>query len=209
MAEIKNLVFDLGNVIIDIDYAQTVAEFQKLAIVDFSEVLSYSTQHHLFDDFEKGAISPAHFRNELRKFLKPDTTDEAINNAWNAIIRHYPPAKFELLRQLKTRYPTFALSNINEIHVGTIKNSVKKHFNEPDIHSFFKGIYYSNEVGHRKPDKEIYEILLQRENLNAHETFFVDDKAENIEAAKKLGFQAWHLADREKLVELLQQLKII
>jgi len=209
MAEIKNLVFDLGNVIIDIDYAETVGEFQKLAVVDFSEVLSYSTQHNLFNDFERGTITSAQFRNELRKFLKPGTSDEAIDHAWNAIIRHYPPAKFEMLCNLKNWYPTFALSNINEIHVDTIKKAMNRHFCEPDIHSFFHGVYYSNQLGHRKPDREIYDVLLQRENLNPGETFFVDDKAENIETAKKLGFQAWHLADRDKLFELLQGLKII
>ncbi len=209
MAEIKNLVFDLGNVIIDIDYAETIGEFQKISAVDFSQILSYSKQLNIFDDFERGTISAAEFRNKLRQFLKPGTSDEAIDHAWNAIIRHYPPAKFELLRKLKSQYTTFALSNINEIHVETIKGAMNKHFGQPDIHSFFHNVYYSSQVGHRKPDKEIYELLLRRENLNPVETFFVDDKTENIEAAKKLGFQAWHLADREKLFDLLQDLKII
>jgi glucose-1-phosphatase len=124
-------------------------------------------------------------------------------------LRHYPAAKFDLLLGLKGKYKTFALSNINEIHVNTIRQTINKQFGEVDLHPFFHQVYYSNEVGHRKPNKEIYEVLLQRENLNAAETFFVDDKIENVEAARKLGIQAYHLADREKLFELLQGLKII
>jgi HAD superfamily hydrolase (TIGR01509 family) len=93
--------------------------------------------------------------------------------------------------------------------VQTVENDILKHFGNKGMPDFFHKAYYSNQMGHRKPDKEIYELLLQRENLNPHETFFVDDKIENIETAKRLGFQAWHLADREKLFDLLQGLKII
>lgn len=209
MAEIKNLVFDLGNVIIDIDYAVTINEFQKIAAVDFGEILSYSKQLNLFDDFERGSISAAQFRNELRKFLKPGTSDEAIDHAWNAILRHYPPAKFEMLRQLKNRYQVYALSNINEIHVDTVQTDIARQFGEPGVHAFFNKMYYSNQLGARKPERKIYELLLQRENLNPEETFFVDDKVENVAVAKQLGMQAWHLADREKLFELLGGVQII
>lgn len=205
MKRFQNLVFDIGNVLVDIDYNVTVAEFQKLATIDFSQIVSYSKQHHLFDWFETGKISAADFRRELRQFLRPEVTDDEINRAWNSILLHYPADKFTLLQQLKTGYRTFALSNINEIHVEEIDRVAKQQFHVPDFASFFHKAYYSHEVGHRKPELEIYQAILQQENMNPAETFFVDDKEENIEAAKALGIQAYLLKNRDQLTDLLTQ----
>ena len=209
MTKFKNLIFDIGDVIIDIDYLVTIAEFQKLAAVDFSEIVSYHKQNKIFDLFETGKLSAQQFRNELRKFLKPEVTDEEINLAWNSILIAYPKNKFTLLIELQTRYATFALSNINEIHVDAINLAAKEKLGVDSFGSFFARAYYSNEVGFRKPDRKIYELILAKENLIAEETFFVDDKAENVEAAKQLGIHAYQLKDRNKLHELLAELKII
>ena len=209
MQPFKNLIFDLGEVIIDIDYRQTIAAFQKLAVVEFSTVVSYSAQNPVFDLYEKGKVSTAVFRDELRKFLRPGTTDKEVEDAWNAIFQDFPVRKIELLKQLKTRYNTFALSNINEIHVASIDEAARTKFGAPDFASFFHAAYYSNVVGYRKPEKEIYELILQKEGLVADETFFVDDKKENIEAARAFGIHAYQLTDRNKLPELLAELKII
>ena len=209
MQPFKNLIFDLGEVIIDIDYRKTIAAFQQLAIVDFSMVVSYAAQNPVFDLYEKGKVSTADFRNELKKYLRPGTTDLEIENAWNAIFMDFPPQKIELLKQLKSRYKTFALSNINEIHVATINEVAKAKFAGPDFGSFFHRAYYSNEVGFRKPEKEIYRLVLDKEALKPEETFFVDDKPENVEAAKAFGIHAYQLKDRNKLHELLSELKIV
>ncbi len=209
MQQFKNLIFDIGDVLIDIDYIVTIGEFQKLSAVDFSEIVSYNKQYHIFDLFETGKVTAQQFRDELKQFLKKGTTDEEITRAWNSILIHYPEPKIALLKELKTRYKTFALSNINEIHVESINQAAKAQFGAGSFGDFFHRAYYSNEVGMRKPEKEIYEWVLQQENLNARETFFVDDKAENVEAAKTLGIHAYQLTDRNKLKELLAELRII
>lgn len=209
MTAFKNLIFDIGDVIVDIDYIVTIGEFQKLAVVDFSEIVSYNKQSNIFDQFEKGKITAQEFRDGLKQFLKAGTSDEDINKAWNSILIHYPEQKITLLKELKTQYRTFALSNINEIHVHSIDEAARAQFGVQSFGDFFHHAYYSNEVGYRKPEKEIYELVLQKENLIAGETFFVDDKAENVEAAKTLGIQAYQLTDRNKLKELLTDLKII
>lgn len=213
MAKIKNLIFDIGDVIIDIDYPTTIAEFQKLMsddkTVDFSNIVSYNKQNKIFDLFETGKLSAPQFREELRKFLKKDASDEEINRAWNSILIAYPQQKFDLLKELQTRYSVFALSNINEIHVDALNLAAKEKLAVNLFSDFFHRAYYSNEVGFRKPEKEIYELILTKENLIAEETFFVDDKIENIEAAKQFGIQAYQLKDRNKLHDLLAGLKII
>ncbi len=209
MQQFKNLIFDIGDVIVDIDYLVTIAEFQKLSQVDFSEIVSYNKQSHIFDLFETGKVTAQQFRDELKQFLKPGTSDEQITTAWNSILIHYPEKKIALLKDLKQRYKTFALSNINEIHVDSINVAARAQFAVDSFSVFFHHAYYSNEVGFRKPDKEIYEFVLQKENLIPGETFFVDDKAENVEAAKKLGIQAFQLTQRDKLEQLLAELNII
>lgn len=209
MSAYKNLIFDLGNVIVDIDFSKVVAEFQKISDTNFSELLSYQQQHQLFDLFEVGKISARQLRDELKKFLKHNVTDEQIDFAWNSIITGYPEEKFSLLADLKKRYKTFALSNTNEIHVGTMDEALKEKFGADGMKDFFSGIYYSNQIGMRKPDKEIFEFVLKKENLKPQYTFFVDDKTENVEAAKRLGIQAFHLAERNELREMLAELKII
>lgn len=213
MSNFKNLVFDLGNVIIDIDYQLPIAEFQKLVPADsglnFSSIVSYSTQHKIFDLFEKGQITVPQFRNELRQFLKQDVLDSDIDLAWNSILLTYPKPKFDMLLDLKKRYRTFALSNINELHVDAIDAVARQKFGVSKFADFFHAAYYSNEVGYRKPEPQVYEILLRAENLKPEETFFVDDKLENIEAARALGIQAYHLAERDKLQHLLTELHIL
>ncbi len=209
MNNFKNLIFDIGNVIIDIDVSVTVAEFQKLATVDFTEIISYSKQHHVFDALEKGEITPQQFRNELKRFMKPNVSDAQINAAWNSILIHYPQQKFSLLKELKTKYKTFALSNTNEIHIATFNESVKRIFSADNFESFFHRAYYSSDWGMRKPDKKFYELVLQKENLIARETFFVDDNLENVEAAKRLGIHAYQLKESDKLHELLRETEVI
>ncbi len=209
MQPFKNLIFDIGDVIVDIDYKVTVGEFQKLSAVDFSEIVSYNKQSHIFDQFETGKVTAQQFRDELKKFLINGTTDEAITRAWNSILIHYPAQKVALLQSLKSKYKTFALSNINEIHVHSLNLAARQQFGVNSFSEFFNTAYYSNEVGFRKPDKEIYEFVLQKENLIPAETFFVDDKAENVEAAKQVGIQAYQLTNRDKLHDLLAELKII
>ena len=208
MKAFKNLVFDIGDVIIDIDVAAAVGKFQELAVVDFSKLISHSAQESIFNRFEMGKISAAEFRKELRAYLKPEVSDEEINAAWNSILVAYPPEKFALLKELKTRYRTFTLSNTNEIHIETFNESVKALFGQ-DFASFFHRTYYSHQLGFMKPHKEIYELVMQKENLIADETFFVDDKMENVEGAKAVGWHAYHLTDRNKLHDLLARLKII
>ena len=209
MAAYKNLIFDLGDVIVHIDYPTTIAEFQKFALIDFNTIVSYSAQDKIFDLFDKGKVSAQQFRDEMKKYLRPDTTDRAIDFAWNSLIMAYPEKNFELLNELKKRYKVLALSNINPIHLDEIDRVAKQTFGVENFESFFHRAYYSHIAGYRKPEKEFYQMLIKSENINPAETFFVDDKPENVEAAKSLGLRAFQLKDRTKLFELLKQEKII
>jgi putative hydrolase of the HAD superfamily len=201
-AHIRNIIFDIGNVLVDIDYNVTIAEFQKLAKVDFAEIVSYSKQERIFDRFEKGEISVNEFFAGLRKYLKDDVSDAQITDAWNSILIHYPKAKFDLLEKLKAHYNVFALSNINQIHADSLDVVAQNQLGKNSFRDFFHHAYYSHEMGFRKPETEIYQLVLNEQKLIPAETLFIDDKAENTDAAASLGIQTHHLTSPDKLFEL-------
>ena len=205
LTNIDAIIFDIGNVLVDIDYEVMVAEFKKIASIDFREIVTYTSQDQIFDLYEKGVISTPEFRNRLRKYLKPGITDAEIDAAWNSILIHYPPAKFELLKKLRAKYKIFALSNINDLHALAIEADVQRLFSVPGMGSFFDRAYYSHEMGQRKPEKEIYQTVIEREGLDPSRTLFIDDKQENTDAAKALGLQTHHLADRDGLLPLFEK----
>lgn len=208
MKKFDALIFDIGNVIIDIDFLIPMQEFGKLARVDFNEILQYNHRHHLFELFETGKLSEKEFHLKLRELLRPDVTDAEILAAWNSILVHYPTEKVQMLKQLKKTNRVLALSNINETHVTEMDRVTRERLGANNFSDFFHKAYYSHEVGLRKPDPAIYELVLKQENLNAANTFFVDDLPENIEAAKAIGLQAYHLKNPSQLQELLKELRI-
>jgi FMN phosphatase YigB (HAD superfamily) len=201
---ITAIIFDIGNVLVDIDYEVMASEFKKLSLIDFHQIVTYSHQDRVFDQYEKGLISTTDFRNTLRKYLRPEVTDVEIDSAWNAILIHYPAPKFELLKALRDRYKLFALSNINDLHLGAIDVQVQNRFGATDMGSYFDHAYYSHEMGYRKPEKEIYQLVLEGQGLNPAHTLFIDDKLENTNAAAALGIQVYHLADRDELLSLFE-----
>lgn len=199
------IIFDLGNVIVDIDYEVMLHEFAHISTVDFSEIVAYSRQDKVFDHYEKGLISTAEFRQALRKYIRQDVSDAAIDAAWNSILIDYPADKFELLKLLRGKYKILALSNINELHAEAIDKQISHLFGEQGMSSFFDRLFYSHKLGLRKPEAGIYRLLLEAENLDPARTLFIDDKKENTDAAQQLGIKTYHLNDRSKLVPLFKE----
>ena len=205
MTNIRNIIFDLGGVILNIDFNRTEQAFIDLGVTNFSELY---TQYHatdLFKDFEKGLISPAEFREAFRKTL-PHLTDDDIDGAWNAMLLDFPPGRINLLKRLKTHYRTFVLSNTNSIHHAAFsKIELRTGDLEDTIDRCFEKVYYSHEVHMRKPDREIYEFVLRENGLVAGETLFIDDTPANVSAANSVGIKGVFLEKpqtMEKLFEL-------
>lgn len=197
---IKNIIFDLGGVILNIDYIRTINIFKEYGINNFDEIYNQARQTKLFDKLDKGEITPADFRNEVRK-LNPAThlTDEQIDQAWNAMLLDMPVERLDVLLALKSHYRTFLLSNTNEIHVPEFSGIVKKTIDKNDLSDFFEKAYYSNEMGMRKPNTDIYQFVLDKHGLAAYETLFIDDTIQNIEGAQKAGLHAYHLTNGETI----------
>jgi glucose-1-phosphatase len=199
-SNIRNIIFDYGNVIFLIDFKRTQHTFTELGIQNVERFFGHTGHDHLFDQFEKGAISPIEFRDGIRKITaSPDITDEQIDHAWNTLLIGVPPENHALLLQAKKKYRTFLLSNNNEIHYAWIIDYLKREYKLDSNSVFFEREYYSHLMGMRKPDAEIFQAVLDENNLNVQETLFIDDSPQHIATAKKLGLHTHLLTYPETL----------
>lgn len=200
----KNIIFDLGGVILNIDYSLLIKSFAKIGFAHFEEYFSQKSQRSLFDRYEKGEISSDDFRKKIKEHCFPGTSDAAIDDAWNAMLLDLPRERLELLLHLKNHYRTFLLSNTNEIHIKFLYDYLKRTFQINDFSGHFEKVYLSYEIGKRKPDAEIFEKVLNENNLNIKETLFIDDSSQHIEGAGKLGLPTYWLdVNKESIVDVL------
>ena len=162
MNNIDTLIFDFGGVIINLDYSKPVEEFKKLGILDSEKLYSKKEQTSLFDSLECGQISDENFLNEIRK--KSNTNDlELIKKAWNSILLNIPEERVHLLKKLSLKYKIYLLSNTNSIHLNEIISAYgeKKWRNFINI---FNDVYFSNQIGMRKPNEDVFFYLIKKTN---------------------------------------------
>ena len=186
--DVKAIIFDFGGIFIDLNYAATINAFKQLGIENFDELYSQAQQSNLFDNYETGKISSQRFINGLLNFLPTNTTPNQIVQAWNAMLLDIDPVKVNLLAELRESYPVYLLSNTNDLHIDLAFRRWKNTIGQP-IHESFDKIYLSHEVGLRKPNKEIFELVCRENNLNPTETLFIDDTEQHINGAKLIGLQ--------------------
>jgi len=185
---IKHIIFDLGGVLLNIDYNLTEQAFIKLGITRFKEIYSQLTQSSLFDDLETGKISTEKFVSTLQQYSEINLTQEEIITAWNAMLIEMPIRRLQLLQQLRLHYDLILLSNTNEIHEAAFTKIIKETHGQL-LPAFFDKIYYSHRVGLRKPSTEIFERVLEENRFIAEHTLFIDDSPQHIEAAKTVGIK--------------------
>ena len=198
---IKNIIFDFGGVILNIDYKLTEKAFRELGLTDFAGIYSQATQKELFDVFEKGLISPAEFRTEIRKFIG-SATDTQIDQAWNAMLLDLPEERVSLLDKLRKTHRIFLLSNTNEIHFTSFSLYMKSKFKRDLLFELFEKAYVSHELKMRKPDSEIFEFVLNENGLKKEETLFIDDSIQHIEGAKKAGLNTVFLEKGRTILDI-------
>lgn len=192
MANIKNIIFDLGGVLLDIDFSRSVKAFEQLGIHGFDKMVSTFYSNPLFLSLETG-MDTEYFYNDFRQQTQTALTNEQIENAWNALLIGFRKKSVERLLQLNSSYQTFLLSNTNEIHVRQFHQMFSQTFNGAQLDDCFVKAYYSNRIGLRKPNAEAWQHVLNRHSLKTNETLFIDDGLANIEAAQQLGMQTIHL----------------
>lgn len=186
---IKNIIFDLGNVILNIDINKSEIEFKKHGLENFDQLYSLVSQTKIFDYLETGKISPQEFYSQLRQISNTNLTDDIIKTCWNALILDFPAKRIEFLLNLRKKHKIFLLSNTNQIHYEYYNSIFKKEFDFKSLDSIFEKAYYSHQIGYRKPDFKAFEFVLKNSQLEPKETIFIDDNKENIEVANQIGIK--------------------
>ena len=200
---IDAIIFDLGGVILNIDYQLPVKAFRKLGIEDFSSHFSQATQSTLLDDYETGRMSSEEFIEAIRGFVRSETTVEQIVEAWNSILLDLPEQRLFTIEKAAENHRIFLLSNTNDLHIESFNNYLLNEFQLPSLEPFFEQLYLSYEIGLRKPDPRIFEYVLQDAGLDPLHTLFIDDSIQHIQSAKELGILTHHLV-QEDIVTLFE-----
>ena len=197
----KNILFDLGGVILDINVQATLKGFYELGFP--AELMEYphSMKTDIFFKYQTGKLDTRQFRNEIRRVAGVDMTDRAFDEAWNAMLVRIPKERTALLKELSKHYSLYMLSNTSELHVAVFEKMYLDAAGE-SMHHVFKKIYYSHEIGWHKPDYQAWEHVIKDAGIKPQETLFLDDDIHNIKASQELGFQAIHIHERMTLTNL-------
>jgi len=188
---IKNLIIDLGGVLVDFEYDRCVEEFQKIGLPDANKAIAAFKQKGYFRDYEKGFITSEEFRDEIRKqMVNEDISDELIDAAWISILDDIPRYKLDLLLKLREHYMVYLLSNTNPIHWQWVCE-----FSFPyrgfRVEDYFDHIFLSYDMHLLKPDEKIYRTVIETTGINTKESFLIDDTLENCKMAESLGFATY------------------
>lgn len=202
MTEIKNIIFDLGGVLLNIDFNKSIEAFSKLGIENFEEMFSQIHADSLFKKLETGSVGEQDFYDAIKKRTRDHITATEIADAWNALILDFRTDSLHFLDQLSGKYKLYLLSNTNSIHHSYFQQILKRQTGRPSLDSYFTKAWYSQNLGLRKPGEAIYKFILEDGGLEAKESLFIDDTLPNIETAVNLGFKAHHLKRGERIEQL-------
>ena len=199
---IKNIIFDLGGVIIDIDYNRTAEAFRRLGAFNFDTVYTQSKQDHLFDDYEVGRIDSNSFRQTLQKKLDIQVNDEEFDSAWNAMLLDLPKKRLDFIKSLRGQYKVFLFSNTNEIHLKEFFNICQRQNGFHTFEGYFDKEYYSHIFGKRKPHLDAFISLLNENKIEAQETILIDDSLQHVLGARQAGLYAIHLSKDGSIIDI-------
>lgn len=198
MINAKVLIFDLGGVLIRLDYKRTIRAFEQLGIDHFEVLYNQAAQTDVFDRYETGKISSMQFINTLLSYLPKGTTANQVVHAWNAMILDVPKERIQLLEQLSHTHTLFLLSNTNDLHMPLVRREWGKTSTAP-MEDFFKRMYLSYTLGMRKPDVGTFLHVCNENGVDPSTALFIDDSIQHIEGARKAGLQVYHLLEFDLL----------
>jgi putative hydrolase of the HAD superfamily len=192
MTPVKNIIFDLGNVLYDIDFEIMYNQFGQLGIPDFQNHYTLNQSDELFFDLEKGFIDEVVFCNRFNQLYNLSLSHDQIIKAWNSLLKGYRKESMDWIKANRQKFPMFLFSNTNQIHFDFFIPQFEREIGG-DFEQLFKTPFYSHKMGMRKPDPASFQYILDQEGLIAAETLFIDDNEPNIAAAASVGLQVLYL----------------
>ncbi len=200
----ETVIFDLGQVIVDLDGKAVISKLQQVSSrhdVDYKELIVSSP---LLQQYETGKIDGPSFRDGLMELLNIELTYEEFDNIWNAMLAEIPLARLELMERLGADFQTMILSNTNAIHERRFDRMVGEKAQGRKMKDFVRHAYYSHDIGFRKPDRKIYEFIIDRHDLDPERTLFLDDRLDNVESAREVGIDAVQVKHPDQIFEILK-----
>lgn len=201
--KVKALLFDLGGVIVDLDYKKTANAFENIGLQNAEKAYSQFNQTDLFNLFETGHISSEEFLAEIQNEITNQVSLSEITKAWNRMIIGFQHSKLEKIKKLSEQVPCYLLSNTNEIHLSYIEQLLQemgfKHFL-----NIFESCYFSHQIGKRKPHKETFEWVLNQMNYDAQDVLFIEDSPQHIEGAKSAKLNTFYFKKDSSLSDIYQ-----
>jgi putative hydrolase of the HAD superfamily len=205
MNKIRNIIFDFGMVIINIDPSAVRKRMAEKGVHNVEELHARLLKDNIYHSLETGAISPDEFRAAIKNIVDVPVIDADIDDAWNAMILDIPPERLKFMTRLKSKYKLYLLSNTNAIHWEYYNRYFQDTYDYPSLNTFFSRAWYSYLMGVRKPDPQIFRMALEEENLDPSETAFIDDLVENVDAAARLGISPCHLPEGKEIMDLFDE----
>ena len=202
MNELKNVIFDLGGVLLNVDYHKTADAFKALGAGKFDELYSQASANHLFESLETGLISEDAFYEAVYQYCEPETTRNQMELAWNAILLDFRKDSLAVLEGLRRKYNLYLLSNTNSIHLTSFNKTLLEETGNASLDHYFEKSYYSHLIQMRKPYVETYQWVLKDAKMIASETLFIDDSVNNIKGAIEAGIQTHLLLPTENIGDL-------
>ncbi len=202
LTNIKNIIFDLGRVLLNLDFEASIKAFQELGLQ--TDVLDNKQAYSdpVFYELEVGKISPKAFCDRVRKVLNnPEATDLQIENAWYAMILDIPENRVKVVQDLSRNYNIYLFSNTNQIHIERLHRSFKTEYGF-GFHSLFVKDYYSHEIHERKPDLVSYQKVIELSGVNPEESVFIDDLEKNIIGAQQAGLKTFWLKNGMEMTDI-------
>ena len=201
MKPIQALLFDLGGVIVNLDYHKTINAFESIGLKEAEFLYNQFSQSEVFDDFEIGSLSGKEFINLMMHQIPIHSSESEIKKAWNAMILGFEEVKLEKIKRYSENTPCYLLSNTNEIHLEYIQNILGE-MPFKNLESLFNKCYYSHVIGKRKPHKETFEWVLNDMGYAPEDVLFIEDSPQHIEGAKKINLNTLYFTNERSLDDI-------
>ncbi len=201
------LIFDLGNVIINIDYDLSINELKKKLPKPLHDKIEDFYASPFLKSYEKGEITSSEFRNEVNKLYSQNWSNEQIDAIWNKLLLDVPQERIELLKELNKHFGTAILSNTNEIHIEAFEKILQQTTTEKSIFDLADKVYLSHKINLVKPDPQIYKTVAADLGTEPQRILFFDDMKANIVAAQEVGYNAVHITHPKGLDEFFEDVQ--
>lgn len=202
MKGIKNIIFDLGGVLLDLDFSKAEQQFAHIDAPEFRALFDRGNVHSFIKDYEIGRIGDEAFIQDLLQLAGNRHSREEAIAAWNSMLLEFSPERIAFLDRLRSQYRLFLFSNTNALHVTCFEEKFARSFPGRQLPELFEKVWYSHIIGLRKPEPEAFQFIIDDKQLAPSETVFIDDMLVNVEGARKVGLQGLHLEKGKTILDL-------